>query len=96
VRSMEYVWLANFTGNPAISVPVGYVEPVQGKGEIPIGLMAMGEWGSEDELIAWGKESEGWLNGSYPGGRQRPENWVDVVENAKVKMGDTAKDDNEL
>jgi Asp-tRNA(Asn)/Glu-tRNA(Gln) amidotransferase A subunit family amidase len=96
VRSMEYVWLANFTGNPAISVPVGYIEPAQGKGKIPIGLMAMGEWGSEDELIAWGKESEGWLNGSYPGGRQRPENWVDVVENAKVKMGDTAKDDNEL
>jgi Asp-tRNA(Asn)/Glu-tRNA(Gln) amidotransferase A subunit family amidase len=42
---MEYVWLANFCGNPAISVPVGYVDPVKtaGEGEIPIGLMAMGD-----------------------------------------------------
>jgi Asp-tRNA(Asn)/Glu-tRNA(Gln) amidotransferase A subunit family amidase len=85
IRNMEYVWLANFTGNPAISCPVGYVDPVKGKGKIPVGLMAMGEWGSEDSLIAWGKEAERWLNEEYPGGRQRPANWEDVVANAKGK-----------
>jgi Asp-tRNA(Asn)/Glu-tRNA(Gln) amidotransferase A subunit family amidase len=83
IRNMEYVWLANFTGNPAISCPVGYVDPAKGKGKIPVGLMAMGEWGSEDSLIAWGKEAEQWLNEAYPGGRQRPSNWEDVVKNAK-------------
>ncbi|PQE33306.1 hypothetical protein CJF32_00003846 [Rutstroemia sp. NJR-2017a WRK4] len=55
-RSMEYIWTANFCGNPAISVPVGYVDPVKtaGEGKMPVGLMAMGDWGSEDQLLAWG------------------------------------------
>jgi Asp-tRNA(Asn)/Glu-tRNA(Gln) amidotransferase A subunit family amidase len=83
IRNMEYVWLANFTGNPAISCPIGYVDAVKGQGAIPVGLMAMGEWGSEDALIAWGKEAETWLNEEYPGGRQRPANWEDVIGNAK-------------
>jgi hypothetical protein len=48
--------------------------------------MAMGEWGSEDALLAWGREAEGWLNDGYTGGRQRPTNWVDVVEQGKTKM----------
>lgn len=34
LRSMEYVWLANFTGAPAISVPMGYAE-----NGISVGLM---------------------------------------------------------
>lgn len=83
IRSMEYVWLANFCGNPAISCPVGYVEPAKGTGKVPVGIMAMGEWGAEDELIEWGKECEGYLNEVYPGGRLRPTNWEDVVVNAK-------------
>ena len=85
IRNMEYVWLANFTGNPAISCPVGYVDPVKGEGKIPVGLMAMGEWGSEDCLIAWGKEAEQWLHEEYPGGRQLPANWEDVIANAQGK-----------
>jgi len=76
MRSMEYVWLANFTGCPALSIPVGYVDAVEGEGKIPVGLMGMGEWGSEDVLIEWGKDGEGWLGGED---RKRPENWVDVV-----------------
>ena len=84
LRSMEYVWLANFCGNPAISVPVGYVNPIKtaGEGEIPIGLMAMGDWGSEDQLLKWGREAEVYLNEVYDGGRRRPgdEGWVDVFE----------------
>ena len=71
-----------------LSCPVGYVDPAKGKGtgKIPVGIMAMGEWGSEDALLAWGREAEGWLNEGYAGGRQRPTNWVDVVEQGKTKM----------
>jgi Asp-tRNA(Asn)/Glu-tRNA(Gln) amidotransferase A subunit family amidase len=82
LRNMTYVWLANFCGNPAISVPVGYVDPVKGKGKIPIGLMAMGEWGAEEQLLQWGSEAETYLNDVY-GGRIRAENWEDVVKAAK-------------
>ena len=86
IRNMEYVWLGNFCGNPAISCPVGYVEPKKGKGKLPVGLMGMGDWGSEDALIAWGRDAEMWLNEEYEGGRQRPGNWVDVVVEANGKM----------
>jgi Asp-tRNA(Asn)/Glu-tRNA(Gln) amidotransferase A subunit family amidase len=86
IRNMEYVWMANLCGNPAISCPVGYVDPVKGKGKIPIGIMGMGEWGSEDLLLGWGKVCEGYLNDVYPGGRQRPANWQDVVAIAEAKM----------
>ncbi|KAF2401927.1 amidase signature enzyme [Trichodelitschia bisporula] len=77
IRSMEYVWLANFTGAPAITVPVGYGEPVKGEGRVPIGLMAMGEWGSEEGLIELGYDAEGYLNEGLEGGRVRPGDWAD-------------------
>lgn len=86
IRNMEYVWLANFCGNPAVSVPVGFVDPVKGEGKIPIGLMAMGEWGAEEQLLEWGKEAEGYLTDVYEGGRVRPGNWEDVVELARERM----------
>ena len=54
VRNMEYVWLANFTGCPSISCPVGYTPD----GGVPIGLMAMSEWGTEEELIAFARDGE--------------------------------------
>jgi Asp-tRNA(Asn)/Glu-tRNA(Gln) amidotransferase A subunit family amidase len=79
-RSMEYVWFANFTGLPSLSVPMGYVDPVQGDGKIPVGLMATAEWGEEDALIEWGREAEGWLNQGLEGGRVLPSTWVDVVK----------------
>jgi len=78
---MEYVWLANFTGCPAINCPVGYIDPVKGKGKIPVGITGMGEWGSEDVLIEWGREAESYLNNeALSGGRQRPANWEDVLD----------------
>ncbi|TVY18978.1 Fatty acid amide hydrolase [Lachnellula arida] len=83
VRSMEYVWMANFCGNPAISVPIGYVDPVQGTGKVPIGLMAMGEWGAEEQLLGWGYEAESYLNEVYDGKRQKPSNWFDVFSGVK-------------
>jgi Asp-tRNA(Asn)/Glu-tRNA(Gln) amidotransferase A subunit family amidase len=71
VRSMEYVFLANFTGCPALSLPVGYSEDTG----IPVALMGMGEWGSEDALLAWGKDGEKWFGEK----RMRSGIWVDVL-----------------
>lgn len=83
IRNMMYAWLANSTGCPAISAPVGYVEPEQGEGKLPVGLMAMGEWGAEEQLLAWAKEAESYLNGELTGGRIRSKDWEDIVEIAK-------------
>lgn len=57
VRNMEYVWLANFTGCPAITCPGGYSDD-----GVPMGVMAMGEWGAEEELIAFARDGEGLLD----------------------------------
>lgn len=86
MRNMEYVFLANFCGNPAISCPVGYAEPQKGEGNVPVGIMAMGEWGTDLELIEWGRECEVWLNEVSLEGRQRPSRWEDMVVNTKGKM----------
>ena len=85
VKTMTYVWLANFSGCPAISIPVGRVDAKEGKGKIPVGLMAMGEWGAEDALIDWGRLGE---QGVWEDGEERmgkPDNWVDVMELAKSR-----------
>ncbi|KAF2971412.1 hypothetical protein GQX73_g2146 [Xylaria multiplex] len=79
MRMMMYIWLANSTGCPAVTVPVGYAESEQGEGKLPIGLMAMGEWGAEEQLLSWAAEAEGYLNGALDGGRVRPKEWADVV-----------------
>ncbi|KAJ5351775.1 hypothetical protein N7452_000749 [Penicillium brevicompactum] len=63
VRNMEYVWLANFTGCPAITCPAGYAAD----SGVPIGVMAMGEWGAEEELIAFARDGEAILD--LPGAR---------------------------
>lgn len=86
VRSMEYVWLANFTGCPALSIPVGKVKAKEGEGTIPVGLMAMGEWGSEDALIGWGKIGEKWAS-EGDGRIGKAESWVDVMALTKT-MGE--------
>ncbi|KAJ5676753.1 uncharacterized protein N7477_002386 [Penicillium maclennaniae] len=58
VRNMEYVWLANFTGCPSISCPAGYDR----SSGVPIGLMAMSEWGTEEDLIDFARDGEGVLD----------------------------------
>ncbi|KAF2839423.1 amidase signature enzyme [Patellaria atrata CBS 101060] len=85
IRSMEYVFLANLTGVPALSVPVGFVDPVADRkteakgtgadGKIPVGLMGMAEWGAEEVLLGWGADVEEVLGT----GRRRPAAWVDVL-----------------
>ncbi|KAK7989461.1 hypothetical protein PG989_009776 [Apiospora arundinis] len=75
-----YIWLANSVGCPALSAPVGYVNPEQGEGQLPVGLMAMGEWGAEEQLLSWAKDTEAYLNGVWADGRVRPQEWADVVK----------------
>lgn len=85
LRNMEYVWLANFSGCPALSIPVGMTEPIKGKGTVPVGLMAMGEWGAEDALLDWGRVGEEW---AWRKGEERiaqPEIWVDVMALAQER-----------
>ncbi|CAG8976610.1 hypothetical protein HYALB_00002125 [Hymenoscyphus albidus] len=64
LRGMEYIWLANFCGTPALSSPIGYVDPIPtaGEGKIPVSLMGMGDWGSENQLCDWGREAEIYLS----------------------------------
>jgi len=88
--TMEYVWMANFLGVPALSVPVGFVgaQREEGAGEeadeggIPVGLMGMGEWAEEEGLLEWGAHAEA----VGADRRRRPGIWVDVVERARVEM----------
>ncbi|KAI0602459.1 amidase signature domain-containing protein [Biscogniauxia sp. FL1348] len=88
IRNMMYIWLANSTGCPAVSAPIGFVDPEQGEGKLPIGLMAMGEWGAEEQLLAWAKEAEGYVNDCLEEGRVRPKEWADVVKLAQAVNAD--------
>ncbi|ETI19771.1 hypothetical protein G647_08784 [Cladophialophora carrionii CBS 160.54] len=79
LRSMEFVYLANFTGNPAISCPMGYTDQ-----NVPVGVMAMGDWCSEEQLIAFAREGESFLPSAN--GIRRPkdeQNWIDVLAETK-------------
>ncbi|KAI9171662.1 Fatty acid amide hydrolase [Paramyrothecium foliicola] len=83
LRNIMYVWLANMTGIPAVSAPVGYANVEHGDGKMPVSLMAHGEWGSEEQLLAWAGEAESYLHTVYDGGRVRPKAWFDVLKAAK-------------
>ena len=85
LRSMTYAWLANTSGCPAATVPVGYAEAERGEGRLPVGMLAMGMWGDEERLLAWAAEGEEYIRGVYPGGRLKPAGWVDVIGLAKEK-----------
>lgn len=84
MQSMEYVWLANFCGLPSLSVPAGFV-PGKGGHDVPVGLMATGEWCSEDQLLRFGAVVEEVAAER----RRRPKGWVDVVGRAKALRGDS-------
>ncbi|KAM0493655.1 hypothetical protein ACHAP8_009099 [Fusarium lateritium] len=92
LQSMEYVWLANFCGLPAITVPAGYVIPEGTKdagevaekevdGKIPVGLMATGEWCSEDALLQFGFDAEA----AGQNIRCKPPVWEDMISRAREK-----------
>lgn len=40
----------------------------------------MGEWGSEEQLLAFGKEGEGVLEGKSIRKPRREDGWVDVLD----------------
>lgn len=96
MQGMEYVWLANYCGLPSLSVPAGFVVPVGAAeegteagpdvpGKIPVGLMATGEWCSEERLLEFGLDAE-------QAGMERmvkPPIWVDVVETAMKQRSST-------
>ena len=77
--NMMYIFLANMTGTPSLSAPVGYVEPDQGEGKLSVSLLATGEWGSEEQLLGWATEAEDYLHTVYAEGRRRPDSWLDVI-----------------
>lgn len=79
IHSMTYVFLSNMTGTPSLSAPVGYLDPDQGEGKLPVGLLATGEWGSEEQLLAWAAEAEDYLHHATETSRRRPSEWVDVM-----------------
>jgi len=92
VRSMEYVWLANFTGCPAISVPVGFTKEevsdgkkVEGTAKFPVGLMGMGDWGSEAGLLEWAREAERFMRVEGEGDWRPKGEWVDVFKLAEER-----------
>ena len=39
----------------------------------------MGEWGSEEQLLAWGREGEGLFEGEGIRRPKREEGWVDIL-----------------
>ncbi|KAL6713839.1 ERAD-associated protein [Lecanora helva] len=83
LRTMTYVWMANFTGCPSLTVPVGRVSAVEGEGKVPVGLMAMAEWGGEEQLLAWGRVAEEWAWREHDERMAKPESWVDVMAAVK-------------
>jgi len=93
IKSMQYVFLANWTGCPAITVPCGYVAA----SNVPVGLMGMAEWCAEDALLAWAKEwAARWEAGAaveaqgvggVNGKRRRGESWVDLLAVGESEEG---------
>ncbi|KAM5343570.1 hypothetical protein ACJ41O_012107 [Fusarium nematophilum] len=92
LESMEYVWLANFCGLPSLTVPAGYVVPEGSKGagevasrdtegKVPVGLMAAGEWCSEDALFKFGFDAEA----AGLDQRCKPPIWEDIIERARAE-----------
>lgn len=80
IHTITYVWMANYLGCPSLSIPVGRVAPKEGEGRVPVGLMAMAEWGEEEQLFEWGRVGEEWAWGEEEERMARPANWVDVLE----------------
>lgn len=83
IHTMTYVWMANYLGCPSLSIPVGRVKAKEGEGKIPVGLMAMAEWGEEEQLFAWGRVGEEWAWQMGEEKMAKPGNWVDVMELAR-------------
>ncbi|KAI5850839.1 amidase signature domain-containing protein [Tricharina praecox] len=93
LRSMQYVFLANWAGCPAVTMPCGY----SAQAGMPVGLMGMAEWCREDSLIDWAREwADSWEAGGeveargvggVSGKRRRGETWLDLLAGGEVEEG---------
>lgn len=87
IRNMEFAWLANFVGCPAITCPAGYVPD---ETRVPVGIMGMGEWGSEQQLFGFARDGAPRLQ---PGLRVPDgplSSWMDVIAEASGKTAGSA------
>jgi aspartyl-tRNA(Asn)/glutamyl-tRNA(Gln) amidotransferase subunit A len=50
---MRFTWLFNLTGNPALSVPIGFDRDI-----LPIGLQIVGHPFEESTIVGLGRELE--------------------------------------
>lgn len=82
--------VAAAAGKPLKGVFTGAGKEVY-EGKVPVGMLAMGMWGEEERLLSWAREGEAYVREKWPGGRLRPEEWVDVI--ARVKNGMKGDDD---
>jgi amidase len=83
VRNMSYAWLANFIGCPAINCPAGYAPGTN----IPVGIMGMSEWGSEEALISFARDGEGILDIDIDAGKPTGDDTVVVGKGARIPSG---------
>jgi Asp-tRNA(Asn)/Glu-tRNA(Gln) amidotransferase A subunit family amidase len=88
--NMTYAWVANTSGCPAVTAPAGFVEPDQGEGKLPVGVMGMAEWGGEETCLDFARVVEEYVRDVYPGGRRRAGEWADVLN--AVKGGGESRD----
>lgn len=71
VQSMEYAWLSAFIGCPSLTFPVGYDNL-----GMPIGMLAMTEWGCENVCFKVGRWGEKFLHDK---GKRLPSMWWDIT-----------------
>ncbi|RPA76378.1 amidase signature enzyme [Ascobolus immersus RN42] len=57
VESMRYVFLANLLGLPGVAGVAGWAG--DGGEEVPVGVMGVGEWGYEEDVLEVGRGLEG-------------------------------------
>lgn len=80
---MGYVTPPHLVAGSGVKMGMKEFQGDKGKGKLPVGLLAMGMWGEEERLLGWAQEGEEYLRSQWPGGRMKPDAWVDVIARAK-------------
>ncbi|THH30247.1 hypothetical protein EUX98_g3928 [Antrodiella citrinella] len=78
LRGMRYVFLANFSGCPAIVSGVGYDDDDKSGSGLMVSLMGMAEWGKEEALLGFARDVAS-VSGMDGDKRKKGEVWVDVL-----------------
>jgi Asp-tRNA(Asn)/Glu-tRNA(Gln) amidotransferase A subunit family amidase len=76
IETMRFTALANMTGNPAVSVPAGFIAETdpRGSGRIPAGLQCIGRHWEEPLLLRIARVAEGLIE------RPRPEVFLPPID----------------